>query len=69
MKTLPKTLRQLLKWPLQCLLGIPGVRRRLVFELRQHHYNELECRIPLGHGLTCPVLFWEAWSSLGHIFF
>src|SRR5688572_24510146 len=62
-------LGQTLKWPLRRLLSFPAVRRHISFELRQHYYDEMECRLPVGYGLVCPIQFWEAFSSLGHIFF
>jgi FkbM family methyltransferase len=64
-----RRLQELLKWPLRRLLAIPALRSSVAFELRQRYFNELECKLPIGDGLACPIQFWEASSSLGHIFF
>jgi FkbM family methyltransferase len=50
------------------LLKSNAIRSRLLFELRQHYYDEFDVNLPIGQGLKCPICFWEAWSSYGHIF-
>lgn len=64
-----RALSQPLKWVLRRFLANPAFRRRIVFELRQNYYGDFECLVPLGHGLQCPITFWEAWASFGFIFF
>lgn len=51
------------------MLRRPSLRRRLIFELRQRYFHELECHVPLGHGLVCPIHRWQTWGSFRDIFF
>jgi FkbM family methyltransferase len=60
--------RKLLKMPLVCLLGWTAFRRRAMHELQQRYYNEFSIRVPLGHGLQCPLTFRESWHSFAEIF-
>ena len=69
MKSFSQILRATVKYPLVQLLECAPLRRRIIFELRQRHYGDLETVISLGGGLQCPVCFWEAWASFSHIFF
>jgi hypothetical protein len=65
---LNRQLRTVAKLPLNALLKAEPFRRRVVFELRQHYYKELEIRIPLAANLWCPITFLEAWTSFSEIF-
>lgn len=65
---LPKAARTIAKMPLRAILQQQSIRRRIIFELKQDYYNELEIRVPLGFGLNCPVSFPEAWSSFVEMF-
>lgn len=56
------------KAPLNALLDLGFVRRRIVFELRQRYYHELGISVPLGSDLHCPILFPDAWWSFTEIF-
>jgi FkbM family methyltransferase len=60
--------RTLIKSPLLGLLAWPAFRRRAIFELRQRYYGELANGISLGHGLQCPLLLPDAWSSFAEVF-
>lgn len=60
-----KTLRGLF-WRLA--LYSPNVRRRLAFHLKCHHPEDLDVRIPIGHGLSCPLFDEELAASFREIF-
>jgi FkbM family methyltransferase len=62
-------LKRVARLPLDVALGSAWVRRRLVFEVRQRYFHELECNVSLGHDLVCPIYRWEAWGSFSYIFF
>ena len=61
-------LRRLVKAPLRGALAVAAIRRRAIFELRQHYYGDLDLGVPLGHDLTCPLAFADAWSSFAEVF-
>lgn len=44
------------------------IRRRLAFEVRHRHFQELGISVPLGHGLQCPIYSTEYWCSFSEIF-
>jgi FkbM family methyltransferase len=62
------SVRRFLKAPLTAMLAWTPIRRRLIFDVRQYYYAELENQIPLGNGLSCPLAFLDAWSSFSEIF-
>jgi FkbM family methyltransferase len=66
---LPLSMRALAMAPLKALLKPRWLRRRLVFELQHRFHAELGIAIPLSHGLQCPIVTGEEWSSFEHIFF
>jgi FkbM family methyltransferase len=68
MSSVSRMWRRAAKVPLDALLRFGPLRTRLAFELRQHYFQDLDCNVPLGHGLTCPAYSWDALSSFGHIF-
>lgn len=53
---------------LAAVLRAGGLRRRLAFHLKQHHFADLQMRIPIGQGLVCPVGAEENLMSFGEIF-
>jgi FkbM family methyltransferase len=61
-------LKKLIKAPLIACVDWEPFRRRTIFELQRRHYADLGNRIPLGGGLTCPLLFPQAWDSFAEIF-
>ncbi len=65
LKSLTRASKKVFTWP----LDYPALRQRIIFDLVQDHYGELDIRVPLGHGLTCPVVSQEAWINLMEIFF
>jgi FkbM family methyltransferase len=50
-------------------LRIGPLRRKLAFELRCRHYEDLEVAAPIGEGLRCPILHPEYWHSFEEVFF
>lgn len=50
------------------LLTHPRLRRRLVRELRERYYPELDVSVPLGHGLRAPLSLPGAAGAFSHIF-
>lgn len=44
------------------------LRERLAFQIRQHHHDLLQIRVPLSAGLVAPVLSEESWISFSEIF-
>jgi FkbM family methyltransferase len=61
-----KTLRGLF-WKLA--LRSRNFRRRLAFQLKHHYPEDLDLRIPIGHGLSCPLFDQELAASFDEIFF
>lgn len=55
--------------PLRAILDIPEVRRRLIFDLKQRYFSDLDIQIPLGFGLKAPISSPEFWISFEEIFF
>jgi FkbM family methyltransferase len=66
--TLPRKLRVLLKSPLTALTEMGFLRRRILFDLKLRHYDELNLCVPLGLGLTCPISREDFWHSFSEIF-
>ncbi len=66
--SLPKQIGKCLKFPLIALLGIPAIRRRVVFEIKYRWYKELELIIPLSKGFVCPIPEHDALYSFAEIF-
>jgi len=60
--------KQLLKRAALAPLRLEPVRSRVAFWLNQEHYPELDIRVPLSHGLVCPVYSPEYWCSFSEIF-
>jgi FkbM family methyltransferase len=50
------------------LLRWGPLRRRLAFAFRHDHLGELGLRLPIGHGIACPVGAEDTLLSLGEIF-
>jgi FkbM family methyltransferase len=53
---------------LQQVLAWRGLRRRLVFQLKQDYFSELDLRVPVGAGLVCPIRAEENLYSFAEIF-
>jgi FkbM family methyltransferase len=51
------------------LLRIGPLRRKLAFELRCRHFDDLDVAVPIGEGLRCPILHPEYWHSFEEVFF
>ncbi len=64
-----RLLRHTAASPLRAMLDIPDVRRRLIFDLKQRYFNELEIEVPIGFGLKAPIASPEFWISFEEIFF
>lgn len=64
-----KFLKTAVKAPLHGLLRVPALRSRVIFEIRQRYYSELEVVVPLGHGLQCPISSSEHLCSFTEVFF
>ena len=62
-------LRSLPSFALASFLSVPFVRKRFVFHLKQYFYNELDFKINIGRGLSCPISHPSATCSLEEIFF
>lgn len=60
--------KHLLKKAALAPLRIEPVRSRIAFWLNQQHYPELDIRVPLSHGLFCPIYSPEFWCSFSEIF-
>jgi FkbM family methyltransferase len=60
--------KQLLKRAALAPLKLEPVRSRVAFWLNQEHYPELDIRVPLSHGLVCPIYSPEYWCSFSEIF-
>jgi FkbM family methyltransferase len=54
--------------PLNALLSENAIRRRLLFQLKQNHYDELDLVVPLPNDLRCPVTNSAHWYSFSEIF-
>ena len=54
--------------PLRTMLNLKPIRRRIIFELQQRYYDELDILVPLGHELVAPVSSMESWCSFSEIF-
>jgi FkbM family methyltransferase len=54
---------------LSSLISAPIIREKLLFHLKQYYYNELEIKIGIGRGLSCPISHPSATCSLEEIFF
>jgi FkbM family methyltransferase len=66
--SLSEIARSLANLPLKALLAHPEILRRLVFEIKQNHYADLDIAIPLGFDLACPVTKVDHWYSFAEIF-
>ena len=66
--SLIKTIKQFYRPLRGAILSNKAVRSRLVFDLTQYYFADLNLTVPLGHGLVCPVLFQDAWYSFAEIF-
>jgi FkbM family methyltransferase len=55
--------------PIVNLLRQAALRRRVVFEIKQEYFEELEFNVPLSHHFSCPIYSPEAWCSFSEIFF
>ncbi len=64
-----RILRHTAAGPLRGMLDIPDIRRRVVFDLKQRHFEDLEISVPLGFGLSAPISSAEFWVSFEEIFF
>ena len=64
-----RLLRHTAASPLRAMLDIPDIRRRIVFDLKQRHFDDLEISVPLGFGLSAPISSPEFWVSFEEIFF
>ncbi|MBX9879502.1 MAG: FkbM family methyltransferase [Candidatus Obscuribacterales bacterium] len=64
-----RLLRHTAASPLRAMLDIPDVRRRVIFDLKQRYFDELEIEVPLGFGLKAPITSQEFWVSFEEIFF
>lgn len=64
-----RLLRHTAASPLRAILDIPDIRRRVVFDLKQRHFEDLEISVPLGFGLSAPISSPEFWVSFEEIFF
>jgi FkbM family methyltransferase len=63
-----KQIRKFLKSPLISLLGIPAIRRRVIFEIKYRWYKDLDLMIPLSKGFVCPIPEHDALYSFAEIF-
>lgn len=61
-------LKSVARLPLQGLLRIPALRRRLIFEVAHHYFAELQIRVPLAESIHCPIPSPDAWYSFTEIF-
>jgi FkbM family methyltransferase len=61
-------LKSVARLPVQGLLRIPALRRRVIFELTQQYFAELQIRVPLMERIHCPVPSPDAWYSFTEIF-
>lgn len=50
------------------LLMPQWLRRRLIFQICQYHYEELNITVPLGHNTHCPVVRNDHWYSFCEVF-
>jgi FkbM family methyltransferase len=66
--SLAEIARSLAKLPLKALLTRGEILRRIVFEIKQNHYADLDIAIPLGFDLSCPVTSVDHWYSFAEIF-
>jgi FkbM family methyltransferase len=64
-----QNLKGAIKSPLVWFLRIPAIRSRMILEIKQHYYSELEFNVPLSHGYQCPISLFEHWCSFSEIFF
>lgn len=64
-----RLLRHTAASPLRAMIDIPDLRRRLIFDLKQRYFSELEIEVPLGFGLKAPIGSQEYWVSFEEIFF
>lgn len=51
------------------LLCVKEIRKRIIFDLLNHYYADLELVISMGNGFHCPLHFPDAVESLREIFF
>jgi|GEM_PF-1715468 len=64
-----RLLRQIALSPLRALVDIPEIRRRIIFDVKQRHFNQLDIAVPLGFHLNAPICAAEFWVSFEEIFF
>lgn len=61
-------MRQLAASLVSGLFRSARLRRLLVRQVKQHHFRELGLRLPIGHGLHCPLHTHENVASFSEIF-
>ncbi len=54
---------------IRAIMSVGPIRRRILFALRQWHYKEMGVLIPVGQGLSCPIVKRDYWHSFEEIFF
>lgn len=64
-----KLIRKACTGPLKLLLVPNFIRRRIIFEILQKYFNDLNLSVPIGEGLKCPIYSSDAWCSFEEIFF
>jgi FkbM family methyltransferase len=64
-----RLLRHTAASPFRAMLDVPEIRRRLIFDLKQRHFADLDIQVPLGFGLKAPITAPEFWISFEEIFF
>ena len=57
-----------MKSPVISVLGIPAIRRRVIFEIKHRWYKDLDIVIPLSRGFVCPIPEQDALYSFAEIF-
>ena len=63
-----KCIVSLLKFPFVAALGYGPLRKRIVSEIVQKHYEDLNVVVPLPGGVCCPIVSLEHWVSFDNIF-
>jgi len=63
-----RIVRYFAKLPLTAMLKQPELRRRVIFELEQNYYQDLNISVPLDFCLICPITLADHWHSFVEIF-
>ena len=61
-------LKRSLRYPLNQMLKLDPIRRRIAFILKCHYFSDLEISIPLSHGFSCNISNLDSFESFSEIF-